>query len=376
MRIKINSNTSSDVNRDSWFKRFVLFLNKDYSLKIINDAQKEVFFNDLFVLMNSGLDIRTALDILEKESNKIKLKDKIRLIKENVTNGIKFSDALLKSGQFNSYVCINVQIGEESGSLLEVFSELAFYFKRKQNLRKQLISIISYPSFVLLVTVGIVWFMLSVVVPMFSDVFGQFGGELPKVTQYVISMSNFMQQYYWVALIIFLLGGIAFSIVKNKVWFNALTSLLILNIPVFGTLVQKVQLSRFSLSMKMMLKSNIPVLTAVNLIDGMTSFHPVSMALKDLQKGLFDGKSLHYCLAQHSIFPSRFVTLIRVGEEVNQLPKMFEKIETQLTEEITYETEIMGRIIEPVMIIFIGLFVGMILISMYLPLFELSTAIN
>ena len=169
-----------------------------------------------------------------------------------------------------------------------------------------------------------------------------------------------------VALLLLLLTFVSYIIIrKGKV-----------KIPIIGELVRKVHLNRFSLAMKMMLYSETPVLNSINLIRDMTTFYPLSIALQDVRNNLFNGKHLHEGLSQHSFFPKRYVTLIKVGEEVNQLAQMFEKLSDQLNDEIEYQTQILGRILEPVMIIFIGVFVGFILISMYLPLFELSTTIN
>jgi type IV pilus assembly protein PilC len=348
----------------------------DLSFGAFSDAVKESFFHDLYVLLDSGMDLRTSLEIVGSEHKKLKIQNIIKTVEKDVIEGMKLSDSLKKHSEFDEYECVNVRIGEETGNLKEVFWELSKYFNSKITLKKQILSIVSYPAFILTVTIGIVWFMLSVVVPMFTDVFSKLNGELPELTKTVVGISDFIRNYFgYVILGVLVIIGL-FWTQKKKIWYQQMSAWFVLKIPIIGELVRKVHLNRFSLAMKMMLYSETPVLNSINLMRDMTSFYPLSIALQDVRDNLFNGKHLHEGLAQHEFFPKRYVTLVKVGEEVNQLAQMFEKLSTQLNDEIEYQTQILGRILEPVMIIFIGVFVGFILISMYLPLFELSTTIN
>lgn len=367
---------SSTKSEDSVWGKLSNIGNVDLSIGVFSDTVKESFFHDLFVLLDSGMDLRISLEIVGSEHKKVKVQNIIKTIEKDVIEGMKLSDSLSKHSQFDEYECVNVRIGEETGNLKEVFLELSKYFNSKITLRKQILSIVSYPAFILTVTLGIVWFMLSVVVPMFTDVFSKLNGELPELTKTVVGMSDFIRNYFgYVILSVLTVVGF-FWTQKKKVWYHQMTAWIVLKIPIIGELVRKVHLNRFSLAMKMMLYSETPVLNSINLIRDMTTFYPLSIALQDVRNNLFNGKHLHEGLSNHDFFPKRYVTLIKVGEEVNQLAQMFEKLSDQLNDEIEYQTQILGRILEPVMIIFIGVFVGFILISMYLPLFELSTTIN
>lgn len=348
----------------------------DISFNTFSDASKESFFHDLYVLIDSGMDLRNSLEIIGVEHKKANIQKVMGEIEKDVTEGLKLSDAMKKHSQFDDYECVNVRIGEETGNLKEVFLELSGYFNSKITLKKQIISIISYPSFILTVTIGIVWFMLSVVVPMFTDVFSKLNGDLPELTKTVVGMSDFIRNYFGYMILSCVTLVILMMSQRKKIWYKKMSAWLILKIPVIGELTRKVQLNRFSLAMKMMLYSETPVLSSIDLIQDMTSFYPLHVALQDVRSGLFNGQHLYEGLSKHEFFPKRYVTLIKVGEEVNQLGQMFEKLSNQLDGEIEYQTQILGRVLEPVMIIFIGVFVGFILISMYLPLFELSTTIN
>ena len=378
MKIQLNNSSIPDrkpqkTQKNSAWDRFDTILNKDISFNSFGAKEKELFFHDLFVLYSSGLDLRSALIVLRSEKEEGKLADLIIQIEKQVIAGVKLSEAINTTGKFDTYEVISVKIGEESGNLTEVFKELSDYFKKQIALKKQFVSVVSYPLFVLTVSLGIVWFMLAAVVPMFVDVFARLNGELPSLTKWVVNLSEGVKTYgIWVVMLV--IGAVIVLYSQRKTQLMRIFSAkAILALPVLGRVVHQVHLNRFSLAMKMMLSSNTPVLQAVELTHEMTSFYPLKKALGEIRESLFNGESLNASMETHSFFPKRMIVLISVGEEVNKLNQIFEKITEQLTNDIAHRTEMLGKVLEPVMIIFIGVFVGFILVAMYLPLFELST---
>ena len=353
-------------------------LNRDISLSAtrLSDKQKEALYLELGTMIAAGVDIKAALDLVEEEQKKEKHAAIIRNIKAQVVNGSSFSESLRDSGHFTPYEYHSIQIGEEIGQLSPVLQELATYFTQKLKQRRQFVSALSYPLLVLFTSLGAVGFMLYFIVPMFSDVFKRFGGELPYITQLIIDLSQGLGDYLLIILLI--VGGIAALLVtvSTKTWFMRISSRLLIRVPIFGSVYAGIHLARFCSSMTLLIGAQVPLMRAIQLVGQMISFYPIRSALFQVEQDIMAGKSLHQSLSQFSIFDSRLVALVKVGEEVNQLSTFFGKLSTHYSEEVEHKTSLLSTFMEPLMIIFLGLVVGFILIAMYLPMFQLSTSIG
>jgi type IV pilus assembly protein PilC len=353
------------------------FLNKDISFGSgqLADRKKEEFYLELSMLLLSGVDLKTAFDLVLIDYQKKKESKLFENIRDIVLQGDSLSEALRKQkGKFSDYEYYSVQIGEETGKLGEVLKELANYYKNKIAQRRKIISALTYPIIVLCTSFGAVFFMLKFIVPMFADVFIRFGGELPWITAFILRISNFMDQTFWYGILLFV-GLIVFlAINKKKTWYRKWASKIILRIPLAGDIVCKVHLARFANTMRLLVSTNTPLLQAIQLVRQMADFYPIQTSLAKTEQLILRGKSLHESLAQFDFYPSKLVQLIKVGEEVNRLDFFFEQIATQLTEEIEYKTSTISNILEPLIIIFLGLVVGVILIAMYLPMFQMSNS--
>lgn len=341
-----------------------------------SDKQKELFYREIHALLTSGVDVKVCLDILSEEYPKKNVKKLIEDLRDALIKGDSLSKAMQEKGDFSPYEYFNIKIGEESGTLPLVLNELAFYYKRKTAIQRQFIGAITYPMFILSVTLGVLYFMLNFVVPMFADVFKRFGGELPGITKKVIAMSNFFQDYsgYMILGVITLIGGLYSQ--REKLWFRKLTSRIILRIPVFGKVIRQVYLNRFCLSMKILIAARTPLMDALSMTREMITFYPLEVALEGAKNKVYKGETLFKSMSEYKIFPRRMVSMIRVAEEINQLDTMFARLSDQFDEEIEHQSGLLGKVIEPIMILVIAILVGGILIAMYLPLFELSTQIN
>jgi type IV pilus assembly protein PilC len=344
--------------------------------KKLNDKKKERYYSDLYTLFTAGVDFKSALELMEEEQHKKIDKVIFKTIKDEVIRGKGLSKAMEESGYFSNYEYFSIKIGEESGKINDVLKELAVYFTKKIKLKRQLVSVFAYPLFVLAISLGVVYFMLNNIVPMFSDVFNRFGGELPQITKIVIKFSEFFSAYFSrIFILIIILGFITFTIRKKEV-FRKFSSKIALKLPIFGKILRKIYLARFSHSMYLLISSKTPLVKSINLVEKMIEFYPLEIALQQIEKNIIKGTPLHKSMSSFKIFDKRMVSLIKVSEEVNQLEMMFEKISKQYTDEVEYQSSIMGSLLEPLLIIFIAIFVGIILIAIYLPLFELSTSIG
>lgn len=344
--------------------------------KKFTDKSKEVFYRELGMLLNSGVDFKKSLEILSSQTSSRTEKQLILKLKENIVEGKSIYESMRESGQFSPYEYYSVQIGEETRKLEEVLAELQKYFNRKIQMRRQIISVLTYPSIVLTVTFLVLYFMLNKVVPMFSSVFKQFGSELPKSTQIIIKISSHSGLISSLV-IVFIIGCIVLHrMFKSNSLYRLYAASFVMAIPYFGNLVRKIYLSRFCQAMSLLITSKTPLISSLTLTAKMIDFYPIEVAIEEIRNDITKGFSLSESLKRHKVFETKMISMLEVAEQVNQLDLMFERLTEQYNEEINYKTKMIGVILEPLLIIVIGVIVGVIMISMYAPMFDLSKIIK
>jgi len=352
------------------------FLNQDISFgsKQLADKKKEGLYVELSTLLLSGIDLRTALELILVDQENAKDKELFDGIRKNILSGHSLSDALKEAGRFSDYEYYSIKIGEETGRLGEVLTDLASFYKSKIQQRRKIISAITYPAIVLSTSMGAVLFMIKFVVPMFADVFLRFGGKLPWITAQIIAISGWFDRYF-IYLILLIGISIAFYLFyRKKLWFRKVSSQLILKIPMAGDLVKKIYLARFANTMRLLVSTDTPLLRSIGLVRQMIDYYPIETSLLEVEQSILKGESLHRSLAAFPFYPPKMIQLVKVGEEINRMDHFFEKIASQYTEEVEYRTNTISSLLEPLIIIFLGLVVGVILIAMYLPMFQMSNS--
>lgn len=341
---------------------------------LLKDKPREAFYLELSILLEAGVDIKSALELIVAEQTKPFIGRLFAEINTAIIQGKTLSEAVQQTGEFSTYEYFSIQIGEESGKINTVLKELAGFYTKKIKQQRQVMSALSYPIVVLCTAVGAVFFMITFVVPMFAGIFKRFGGELPFITQLVITTSDGLKHsmpYLSISLVaIFLFSASQ----RKKMWYKRISTSLLLKIPILGPLLLKVYLARFSYSMTLLIGSKVPILKAIGMVRQMIDFYPIEASLTLIEEKILQGVPLHEGMAGHKIYPKRMVSLIKVGEEVNQLDLFFDKIATQYNDDVEYQTALLSSVIEPIIIVFLGLIVGTILISMYLPLFKLGNS--
>jgi type IV pilus assembly protein PilC len=351
-------------------------LNRDFSFgKKFNDKKKERLYTELSMLLKAGVDIKTTLEIAFEEQDKKQDRALLEKIKNEVIGGKSLSDAVASAGHFSEYEFYSLKIGEESGKLADVMENLAGYFSRKIEQKRKLISTFSYPTMVLTMAILAIYFMLNFIVPMFEEVFKRFDGELPALTRLIISMSEWFSAY---ALLIFL-SMLSLSVVlysqRKQTWYRKLSSTVTLRLPFIGDLTNKIYMARFCHSMHFLIGAKNPLLRSLQLVRKMIGFYPYEEALKTIEDDILHGISLSESMSKFHFFNRKTTYLIKVAEEVNQLELILEQLNKQFTDEVTYRMNTLGSLLEPLLILFIGFFVAVILVAMYLPLFQLSTSV-
>lgn len=353
------------------------FLSKDFSFsKKLTAKNKEAIYKDLAVLLGSSIDFKTALEILISQQKQQHISELLLKIKNDVIKGKRFNEALIATGMFTPYEYFSIKIGEETKKLEEVLLELHKFFSRQVKLKKQIISVITYPIFVLLLTFGVLYFMLAYIVPMFKSVFIQFGSDLPALTKKIIYLSERLPY-----IMFFLFITIAFFILLNKLLgnsndFRKIKHKLIDNIPFFGRLIKVIYLARFCQFLDLLLSSKTHITDSLAMVKLMIGYYPIETSIDEINYNITRGVNLADSMKQFPVYEKKLISMIKVAEEINQLDVMFSRLATEYEEEVAYKTKMLGVILEPIIIIVIGCIVGVIMVAMYAPMFDLSKLIN
>ncbi|PWS28867.1 type II secretion system F family protein [Pedobacter yonginense] len=352
------------------------FLSRDISFGDgqLPDKKKEGFYNELGTLIRSGIDIKTALDLTASSFTSKKDTALFETINQSVVSGKSLSETLQGNDKFSQYEYFSIKIGEETGKLAEVLGELAKYYKAKISQRRKIIAAVTYPILVLSTSLAAIFFMIKFVVPMFADVFKRFGGKLPYITGLIVSFSEWLDRYIY--LLLFLLIGmvVSYFFSRSRPWFKKYSALALLKIPLVGEIVSKIYLARFANTMRLLTGTSTPLLQSLGMVRQMIGFYPIEQALVLAEQDILLGSSLSATLAKHAFYPVKFIQMIRIAEEVNRLEYFFAQLSDQYTEEVEYKTTAISGLLEPLIIIFLGLAVGVILIAMYLPMFQMSNS--
>lgn len=335
---------------------------------------KKIFFEDLSILLSSGIDLVNALKLVVNSFKKVKDQSLIKEFIKELTDGHSLFQVLKDSKRFSPYEYYSIKIGEETGRLNQVLTELSKYENDKIEQQKKVISAFSYPSVILLTAILAVGFMLNFIVPMFEEIFKRFDKDLPYLTKAIIYLSEHIGFYFFVLVsIIFGVYLIHKSLSTNNKYLTFISSSLI-KLPVFGKLIRKIVLAKFCLAMELLLSAKTPLVECLKLSGDMINLYILKTALITIHQDILNGSSLNKSMEKFEIFDNRMIALIKVAEEVNKLEEIFGQVKNQLNKDIEYQTGIISSIMEPLLIVFIGFFVGLILISMYLPIFQISTS--
>jgi type IV pilus assembly protein PilC len=349
-------------------------MNKDISFgsKELNDKKKEALYLELSSLLRAGIDLKSSIELITSGQETEKDKQLFQSVQDKVLKGAPFSQALQQSGKFSAYEVFSLEIGEETAQLTEVLEDLANFYQNKIQQRRKVISALTYPCIVMSTSFGAVFFMLKFVVPMFGDVFLRFGGELPWITQQIIGLSKAVQAYFLPFLLTAMICGGSLWYFRKHERFRKTAAALVLRLPVIGNLVQKVYLARFCNSMRLLLNARIPLLRAITLSKKMIGYYPIESSLGQVENDILRGRSLHESLREFKIYPAKLIMQLKIAEEGNKLDVFFGRLSDQYLKEVEYKTATLNSVMQPVFTLVLGLIVGIIMVAMYLPMFQMS----
>jgi type IV pilus assembly protein PilC len=319
-----------------------------------------------------------CLDILGSQQSNATFRVIIKEIKSDVEQGSTFADALKKHPKpFDALYTNLVAAGEVGGILDTILNRLAVYLEKADALRRKVKGAMVYPTTVLVVAVGVVVLMLVKIIPTFERMFKDFGGELPGPTQVVVSLSHFMQAWIGPFLTLTVIGIIAFfQARKRSPKFRRRTDAFALKLPVFGPLLRKVAVARFTRTLGTMIASGVPILDGLDIVAKTAGNMVIEEALNDVRSAIAEGKTIAEPLAESGVFPGMVVQMIAVGEETGAMENMLSKIADFYDDEVDAAVDALTAMLEPLMMVGLGGTVGGMLIAMYLPIFKIADTIG
>jgi type IV pilus assembly protein PilC len=344
----------------------------------ISTRELVIFTRQFATMIDAGLPLVQCLDILAEQNPNKRFKEILREVRQEVEQGSTFAEALRKHPKPFDALYVNlVQAGEVGGILDTILNRLAVYLEKADALARKVKGAMVYPTTVLVVAIGVVVLMLVKVIPTFAKMFTDFGGELPAPTQLVISMSNFMQQWIWVFLIGMFLAVSAFLRARRQSpRFRRATDATFLKAPIFGPLLQKVAVARFTRTLGTMIASGVPILDGLEIVARTAGNMVIEEALMAVRSAISEGRTIAEPLSESGVFPGMVVQMIAVGEETGAMESMLSKIADFYDDEVDAAVEALTALLEPAMMVFLGGTVGGLLIAMYLPIFKIAETIG
>lgn len=341
-----------------------------------NSKKKEQFYTELGVLLTSGIRLKEALFLIAQTQKKKEDAAFYERIGDQIIAGATFSDILEKDKKFTVYESHSIRIGEQSGTLDKVFTTLADFYTRKNEQRRNITSALTYPVIVLMTALLAVLFMLRFVVPMFEDIFNQNNVKLPYITEVVIGISKWIGAYGWIILVAVVLFLIIQRFLNKKVNYKRLQDNFLLRIPIVGAFLKTTSLARFTQAVSLLVNSKVSIPRSLELTKEMITFSPLKDALTTVQQEILKGSSLSNSLRKETFFEPKFIALVRVAEETNQTEFVFDKLNQQYNDEVKRKSKSFSTLLEPIIILIVGVLVAVILVAMYLPMFELGNVLK
>ncbi len=348
------------------------FLESGPSLKDI-----AIFSRQLATMLASGLPIVQALQVLEKQTENKKFKAIIKAVRTDVEGGSPFSEALAKHRIFSRLYINLVRAGEASGALDSILDRLATFLEKDLAIRGKVKSAMTYPAVVFSFAILVTYFLLTTIVPQFAQILTELGSGLPPLTRLLIALSDLMRKSG--VFLLFLPAGLyglyvlAYRRPKGRRVIDGFK----LRMPVFGTLAKKSALARFSRTLGLLLSSGVNIVEAVEITKGTAGNAVIEEILDETRENIEVGESIHSTLARYpKVFPPMVASMVAIGEETGALDAMLEKVADFYEREVDETVSSLTALIEPVIIIFLGLIVGTIVAGMFLPLFQIINTLS
>lgn len=351
------------------------FMTKDISFGSPVKLQHfAIYLQQFATLLKAGVTVVEATGILASQTESKTLKKALLDVEQELREGNPLSEAVSKHKKVFTPMFINmVHAGEVSGNLDETLERLAVYFEKQHYTRQKIVSALTYPAAVGIIAIAAVIFLLVSVVPTFVSLFADMGGQLPPMTRFVLSASDFMQSFWW--LVVLLIFSIVFSILylkknkKTKYYFDYA----LLRMPIFGNMLQKAALARMMRTLSSLFSSSVPILEAMSIVEKVVENEVIAKVIRASRDSLEKGRSMTEPMMTHWAFPPLVTQMILIGEGTGALDAMLSKIADFYEKEVEAGTDRLKSLIEPIMIVLLASLVGTIVAAIVQPMFGMFT---
>ncbi|NOQ20311.1 MAG: type II secretion system F family protein [Desulfobacterales bacterium] len=368
MRLKITPSKIKKKSKD-------LFENVSWLQPIVKEKDIILFARQFSTMIDAGLPIIQCLEILYTQQGNKTFKRMIKEIKEKVEGGATMAEALKRFPKHFDDLFVNMIAAGEAGGILDaILRRLAAYMEKAAKLKAQVKGAMTYPIVTLIIAVAVLGVILVFVIPVFEEMFADFGGELPIPTQIVVAASEIVKsKIVYIIIGIIILGFTARKFYATEKGQDVADNLL-LKIPVFGELLRKVAVAKFTRTMGTMLASGVAILEALDIVAKTAGNRTVEKAIYDVRSGIAEGRTMADPLQESGVFPAMVCQMISVGESTGALDAMLEKIADFYDEEVDQAVDNLTALIEPFMLVFLGVMIGGLVVAMYLPIFKMAGA--
>ena len=359
-----NSGLKRDLSLPSFGKRVKL---KDLA----------IMSRQFATMINSGLSLLRALNILSEQTENPALAKVLGEVRNEVESGSALSTAMARQAQVFPPLMVNMtRAGEVGGFLDQVLLQIAINYESEVRLRGKVKAAMTYPVVVFFIAIFAVIGMLLFIVPTFTGLFKSLHGSLPAPTQFLVILSSILRSWFPVMIIACIAVAVLWSRYRHHDRVRNFVDPFKLRLPIFGSLFQKIALSRFTRNLGTMIKSGVPILQALDIVADTSGNVVIARAFRDIQQSVRTGESLSAPLARHAVFPPMVVQMLAVGEDTGNLDEMLFKISEFYDQEVEATTESLTALIEPLMIAFLGGIVGSMIVALYMPIFKIFDLIK
>ncbi|HEX7039875.1 MAG TPA: type II secretion system F family protein [Trueperaceae bacterium] len=338
-----------------------------------NTRDITIFSRQFATVINAGLPVVQSLAILQRQAEKQGLKDALRRVREDVETGQNLSDALAKHPRlFNKLYIYLVRAGEVSGNLDGILERIATYMEKQAALRGKIRTALTYPTVVLVIALGVTWFLLTGIVPQFAQILDQLGGELPVITRALIAVSDFLRFQWWLLALIIVAAVVGLIMFRRTPNGRRVIDRFLLRTPVIGTLVQKSAIASFSNTFGLLLRSGVNIIESIDITKGTAGNAIVEDILTETKEAVQRGEQISSTLMKYPrVFPPMVSSMVAIGEETGAVDSMLQKVADFYEREVDEAVESLTAALEPALIVFLGVIVGFIVAGMFLPMFSI-----
>jgi type IV pilus assembly protein PilC len=356
-------------------------LNMNISLPFLKQKIQQrsvaVFTRQLATMIDAGLPLVQSLEVLSSQQENKVFKKVIREIREDVEGGSTFAGALKKHPvTFNELYTNLVVAGEEGGILDTILNRLATYIEKAEALKKKVKSALIYPATIVFVAVAVVMILMLFVIPVFETMFQSAGQSLPLPTVIVLAISKLIKKYIIIFIPVLILLFYLFKRYYKTQNGRAVVDSLLLKLPVFGPLFRKIAVARFSRTLGTLVSSGVPILDGLSIVSRTSGNRAIEIAIMNARASIREGETIAEPLSRSALFPPMVIQMIAVGESTGALDSMLSKIAEFYEDEVDVAVSNLTSLLEPLLMIFLGVVIGGVVIAMYLPIFNMANAIG